>query len=321
MINIAVIGTSTISTRFIEAVRMAGGLTVTTVFSRDPARAVAFAEKQGVPQTCSEFADLLASDIDAVYVGSPNGAHGEQVAAAIDAGKHVFAEKPVVPTAAEFAGLCERAVTRGVVLFEGMRNVYDPGFAALRDLLPQVGVLRRAAFSYCQRSARYDLVLAGERVNIFDPALAGGALLDLGVYSIAAMVDLFGEPESVASMSVPIPGGADGSGVALLRYPGFIGEVEYSKISRSDRPSEIQGETATLAIDRIEQPRKLTLTGLDGSVEVYAPEGAENNMVYEVRRFADLIAGQDVATSDNARTAATLRVVDAITAARRYSQA
>ena len=244
MINIAAIGTSMITTRFIDAVRMADGLTVTTIYSRDPARAAAFAQQEGIPQTSSDLDELLASEaVDAVYVGSPNSAHHEQVRRAIEAGKHVFVEKPAVPTAGEFAALCEQAATSGVVLFEGMRNVYDPGFDVVRELLPEVGAIRRVAFSYCQRSARYDKVLAGERVNIFDPAMAGGALLDLGVYCVAAMVSLFGEPEHVAAMSVRIASGADGSGVALLQYPGFVGEVEYSKITRSDRPSEIQGET------------------------------------------------------------------------------
>ncbi len=262
-----------------------------------------------------------------MYVGSPNSAHREQVRRAIEAGKHVFVEKPAVPTAGEFAALCEQAATSGVVLFEGMRNVYDPGFDVVRELLPEVGAIRRVAFSYCQRSARYDKVLAGEPVNIFDPAMAGGALLDLGVYSIAAMVSLFGEPEHVAAMSVRIASGVDGSGVALLQYPGFVGEVEYSKITRSDRPSEIQGETGTLVIDRIEQPTRVTLTRLDGSVDVRELDGPENNMVYEVRRFADLVGGLDskdaahTAEADNARTAMTLRVVDEITTSRRYSEA
>jgi scyllo-inositol 2-dehydrogenase (NADP+) len=100
--------------------------------------------------------------------------------------------------------------------------------------------------------------------------------------------------------------------------------VEYSKITRSDRPSEIQGETGTLVIDHIEQPTRVTLTRLDGSVDVRELDGPENNMVYEAQRFADLVNGRDsgdTATADNARTAMTLRVVDAITAARRYSEA
>ncbi len=324
MINVAAIGTSMITGRFIDAVRIAEGITVTTVYSRDPARANAFAQQQGIPHASSDLDALLGSvDVDAVYVGSPNGVHGAQVRRAVAAGKHVFVEKPAVPTAAEFAALCELAAANRVVLFEGMRNAYDPGFEVVRELLPQLGTIRRAAFSYCQRSGRYDRVLAGETVNIFDPAMAGGALLDLGVYGIAAMVSLFGEPDDVMAMSVRIAGGVDGSGVALLRYPGFIGEVEYSKITFSDRPSEVQGEKATLVIDRIEAPTRVTLTRIDGSVDVrdLGRSGTNhNNMVYEVQRFADLVAGRgDTAASDNERTAMTLRVVDAITASRRYA--
>lgn len=313
-IRIATIGTSMITGRFLDAVRQTDGIQATVVYSRDAERAAAFADEQGIGATSSDLAELLDSgDVDAVYVGSPNGKHVEQALAALRAGRHVFVEKPAAPTAAEFEALVEEAADTGVIVFEGMRNAYDPGMDEIRALLPRLGTIRRAAFTYCQRSARYDRVLAGERVNIFDPALAGGALLDLGVYCVSPMVDLFGEPEAVRAVSVEIAGGADGTGSALLSYPGFLGEVTYSKITVSARPSEIQGELATLEIDRIAEPSRLRLHGIDGSVEDIELNPPENNMVFEVQRFVDLMRGGDPAP-DNARTLSTLRVVEAIAA-------
>ncbi|MGU7710165.1 Gfo/Idh/MocA family protein, partial [Escherichia coli] len=94
-------------------------------------------------------------------------------------------------------------------------------------------------------SSRYSLVLAGERVNIFDPAMGGGALTDIGVYPVHAMVSLFGVPETVQGAAVTIATGAEGAGVILATYPGMVVDVEYSKITRSGYGSEIQGEDAT----------------------------------------------------------------------------
>lgn len=315
MIRLATIGTSVITERFIEASRLVDGVRVAVVHSRDLQRARAFADRTGVSAVSDDLDALLRSgDIDAVYVGSPNGAHAGHARAAIAAGIHVFLEKPATPGADEFAALVAEAAAAGVVVFEGMRNVYDPGMVAARELLPEVGVVRRASFALCQRSARYDLVLAGETPNIFDPALAGGALTDLGVYPLSALVHLFGAPESVTAVTVPIATGADGAGTALLAYPGFVADAGYSKITFSTRPSEIQGELGTLTIDQITQPRVLTLTLLDGSTRERRIDGHDNNMVYELERFAALVRGDADAGPDQERTLAVLRAVDAIRA-------
>ncbi|MCT9819528.1 Gfo/Idh/MocA family oxidoreductase [Microbacterium sp. W1N] len=317
MIRIATIGTSVITESFIDAVAQAGAdgsIAVAAVTSRTAERARAFADTTGIATASDDLPGLIAAgEVDAVYVGSPNGAHAAQAREAIAAGAHVFVEKPATPTSDEWDALVAEARTAGVVLFEGMRNVYDPGLVAVRELIPQLGVLRRASFAYCQRSARYDLVLAGETPNIFDPALGGGALMDLGVYPLSAMVALFGEPEAVAAVSARIATGVDGTGTALLSYPGMVGEVTFSKITRSDRPSEIQGELGSLEIDHIAQPRHLRLTLLDGTVVERRIDAADNNMRYEVTRFAELIGGADPAP-DQQRTGAVLRTLERIRA-------
>lgn len=315
MIRLATIGTSAITERFIDAVRQNDGIRVDVVFSRDRARGRAFADKSGVAEVSDDLGELLASgQIDAVYVGSPNGAHAAQAQQAIDAGVHVFLEKPATPTAAEFAALVDAASARGVIVFEGMRNVYDPGMEAVRELLPEVGIVRLVAFAQCQRSARYDLVLAGETPNIFDPALAGGAAFDLGVYPLSALIDLFGVPADVAGSLVTIATGADGAGAATLTYPGMVAQLAFSKIGFSQRPNEIQGETGTLTIDEITQPRHVVLTRLDGTTEERRIDGADNNMAYEVSRFAELVRGDADAAPDQQRTLAVLRTIEALRA-------
>jgi predicted dehydrogenase len=195
-----------------------------------------------------------------------------------------------------------------------MRTEYDPGLDVVRDLLPTLGTIRRVQLSYQKRSARYDLVLAGQQVNIFDPVLAGGSLMDLGVYCVHALVSLFGEPESVQAASVTIASGADGSGSALCTYPGFVAEVLYSKITTSNLPSEVQGELATLLIDQIASPTSLTVERLDGTTTTHQLPPIRHNLIDEVDRFVALVDGSGDATHDQDLTAATLRVMDAIRA-------
>jgi predicted dehydrogenase len=308
----ASVGTSSITANFVAGSRLVPGAEFTVAYSRDPARARAFAEANGIAQTESDFGGLIASaDVDALYIATPNSVHYEQCLAALEGGKHVLVEKPATVNSEQFAALLEVASANGVILLEAMRQVYDPGTTAIKRLLPEVGVVRRASLGYCQRSARYDLLLAGERVNIFDPKMGGGALLDLGVYPLATAVELFGPPRSVAGRLVALPNGSDGAGAALLEYDGFVVDISYSKISFSHRPSEIQGELGTITIDHIAEPRNLKVELLSGESFEHVIDLPKANLHHSLERFVALIGGED-GRADNERTLATLRLIDQI---------
>ncbi len=313
MIRIATVGTSTITYQFVDAMAEVPQIALAGVYSRSLQTAEKAAAAFGTERTWTELDAMLASDeVDAVYIASPNGVHFEQALQAIRAGKHVFVEKPAVPTAAEFSSLLEAAADHNVVLFEGMRNAYDPGTAALKLLLPKLGQIRRVSLGYSQRSARYDLVLAGRPVNIFDPKLGGGALFDIGVYCVSMLVDLFGAPQAVTACDVTVGSGADGAGVVLASYPGMVADLSYSKISASDRFSEIQGELATLTFDRVPAPREWFLTYLDGEQETERLGLPPANMKFEIQRFCQLVDGAASPKSDQLRTLRTLETIDAI---------
>lgn len=316
MIRFCTIGTSEITTRFVEAVRVVEGARVEGVYSRDAARAADAATRLGGNAVSGDLDEVLASGaFDAVYIASPNAVHGEQVGRAIDLGLHVLVEKPAVTTAAEWSDLVIRAQSRGVVLLEAMRTEYDPGIAFVREILPRLGVLRSASLRYQSRSSRYDLVLAGERVNMFDPELAGGALNDLGVYCLHAMVSLFGVPEGIVAASVPVASGVDGAGQIIARYPGLVVGLEYSKITTTTLPSEIQGEDATLVVDHIASPRELTLVHRDGTAEKLSVDAPQHALTAEVERFVALVESGADAAVDQGRTYETLRLIEDVRAA------
>lgn len=314
MIRIGIVGTSSISEQFAHAVGVVDGVEVSRVASRDAARAREFADRVGAPGTAEGLDALLAApDVDAVYLASPNAVHAEQGRAAADAGIPALVEKPAVLTADEWDAAVAHARERGVVLLEAMRSAYDPGLAEVERLVPRLGRLRRVSFRYEKRSARYDHVLAGEQTNIFDPALGGSALRDLGVYPLHVLVRLFGAPRALLGARVGIASATDGLGSALAAYDGFLADVAWSKITDTSLFSEIQGEDASLAIDAIEAPRLLTLTPRGGAAEVIRVEAPDNPMVGEIERFRDAIGGVDIAR-DQELTGLTLRAIDQILA-------
>lgn len=315
MIRIGLVGTSSISHRFAEAVGQVDGVAVSRVASRDAERARSFAETVGAPGTAVGLTELLAADdVDAVYLASPNSVHAAQIAEAVDAGIPVLVEKPAVLSADDWDAAVARARERGVVLLEAMRTAYDPGLAAVAAAVPRLGTVRRVSLRYEKRSARYDHVLAGEQTNIFDPALGGSALRDLGVYPLHALVRLFGAPREVHGVRVGIASGTDGLGSAFAAFDGFVADVAWSKITDTALPSEIQGEEGSLSIDAIDAPRRLVFTPRGGEAEVIAVDAPENPMVGEVQRLRDAVAGADIAR-DQHLTAVTLRLVDDLLAA------
>lgn len=313
MLRFATIGTSTITRHLADAVAAVDGAEINCVYSRDAGRAADFARMLDVPRWASDLAAMLAlPTVDAVYVASPNSVHFGQAMAAIRAGKHVLVEKPAVPTAAEWDELVREAAAAGVVVLEAIRTEYDPGLDAVRDALPLLGPIRRVSLRYEKRSARYDLVLAGQAVNMFDPAMAGGALLDLGVYCAHALISLFGPPRAVRAAAVTLPSGVIGAGTALAGYPGFVADLSYSKITTSVLPSEIQGENASLLIDHIASARSLTIAFPDGTTQDRTLADPQHTLVDEVRRFVHLTATDDPADRDHDLTRQTLVLLEEI---------
>lgn len=315
-VRVAVIGTSAISGSFSDAVAAADGIRVDAVFSRDPVRAAEAAERFGAAWSSASLDEVLGSPlIDAVYIASPNSVHAGQAAAAIAAGKHVLVEKPAVLASAQWRDLVEQSRAAGVVLLEAMRTAYDPGTALVRSLLPQLGDIRSVSFRYAKRSSRYDQVLAGERVNMFDPALGGGALADLGVYCLHAMVGFFGMPDRVAAAVVPLSSGVEGAGSIVASYPAMVAELGYSKISTTQLGSEIQGEDATLVVDLIASPRVVELIARDGTVSRHEIAGDPHPLAGEVDRFVELIVTGADPSPDHLLTEQTLRLLEQVRAA------
>ncbi|NHU85986.1 Gfo/Idh/MocA family oxidoreductase [Kocuria sp. JC486] len=333
--RIATIGTSSIGSTFARAIGAVDGVEHVAVMSRDRSRGEAFAaetnrltgDRARVVTSLEELAN--ASDVDAVYIASPNALHFPQANTLLRAGKHVLLEKSAACDRRQFQELVDTAESTGVVVLEAMRSVHDPGFARIRELLPQLGPLRRAELRLCQYSSRYGKFLAGETPAIFDPSLGAGALMDIGTYCTHPMVALWGVPERIHAAATILRSGADGAGTVLCGFDspaGFSVSLHYSKITTSPLSSTIEGERATLEIDSVTTPRNLVLHGTDGSTDVVTVDGdgggsgAPENMRYELLEFlrlADAPRGQrddEALARHQAASLGTLAVLDAVRA-------
>lgn len=330
-VRFATIGTSGICERFIDALGRVEGAELVACYSRSLEKARSFGESHGARLFFDDLGKLAESDeVDAVYIASPNSLHASQATAMVEGGKHVLVEKAFASNRAEAEGVFDAASEHGVVAMEAMRNLHTPGFAAVQASLPELGRVRLADFSFSKVTSRIARFRAGERVNIFDPRMAAGALMDIGVYCVAPAVALFGAPERVAAVACTeaVPGcGPDDpcstidlSGVIALGYADKSVSLTYGKLSDDQLSCQVQGEEATLVFDKVYCPSNLrifehvdkglvfTVDEVEGrAVETANPE---NDMVCEIEDFLGAIAG----SGDDARfrdiTLGTLAVMD-----------
>ncbi|WP_199616239.1 Gfo/Idh/MocA family protein [Paenibacillus alkalitolerans] len=300
MIRFGVIGTNWITDEFIKAAGKINDFSLTAVYSRSEERAGQFAEKWDIPNTFTDLGTMAASDaLDAVYIASPNSYHAQQAILCMNHGKHVLCEKPLASNTEEVRQMIEAAKKNNVLLMEALKSVLMPNFYSIAENLHKVGKVRRYFASYCQYSSRYDTYKAGTILNAFNPEFSNGSLMDLGIYCIYPMVVLFGSPEQVKASGVMLDSGVDGEGSIVLQYPEMDAVVMYSKITDSALPSEIQGETGNIVIDKINQPEKVEIRYRDGRVEdISVPQGARS-MTYEIEHFIGLIQSGDVESPVN----------------------
>lgn len=313
MVTFAVIGTNFITERFLSAARQCEEFQLGLVYSRSMERAVAFAQKWGAPKTCDSFEQLYVDkEIQAVYLASPNRLHASQAISLMRAGKHVLCEKPMATSSEELEQMLAVAKANGVVLLEAMRTAFAPSMEVIRQNSYKLGAIRRAVLSYCQYSTRYDKYKEGIIENAFDPTLCNGALMDIGVYCVHAMVILFGEPQKINASGYFLKNSIDAYGTVLAEYDGMSVQLLYSKVNNSFTQNEIQGEKGCLLFEPLSIPRQMKIRYNNGEEEILDVEFFEQDMYYELSHFIQCIEnGQDYEKWNNdSRTA--MRVMDEV---------
>lgn len=312
MLRFATIGSSSIVELFGHAVREVDEVQWVAAASRDAARAEAFAQANGAGRGAWIDELTTASDVDAVYIASPNALHHHQAAKLLAAGKHVLVEKSGAANAAEWADLMHLASRNGVALLESVRSVFDPAGKMIEAYVDSLGPIRQVAVHMCQRSRRYDNFLAGTVENIFKPEMAAGALMDLGVYCLHPLVHWMGVPRKVQATSVRLKNGIDGTTSMLLDYDGFTASVLCSKINNYPAPSVFAGEDAALTVDFIDKAMQLSMQFNGREAETLPVERPMSQQAYVLQAFARMAADPSLALPHQQDTLDTLTVMDEV---------
>lgn len=211
----AVVGSGGIARRTVGDLRLCEDAQVVAVCSRDAARAQAFAAEHDLPLAFGDFSALCTSDaVDALYIGTPHSTHFALASQALRAGKHVLCEKPLTMTADEARELGRLAEAQGVFLMEAMWMKFSPAMRKAMDLVAAGAIgeprLLQAGLGYP--------VPANGPARFWDAALGGGALYDMGVYTITLAQMFLGELAVVEATGTMRPDGVDLEEAITLRY-------------------------------------------------------------------------------------------------------
>ena len=222
----AIMGPGNISVAFLHDLRLAG-MHVEAVGSRSLDRAESYAKKHSISRAYGSYEELVADpNIDIVYVATTNNAHFANAKLALSLGKHVLMEKPFTLDAAQAIELVRISRSNNVFLMEAMWTRFLPNHSVLFERLDQ-GLIGTPLYLFADHNQNLPKHL---HQRLYDPALGGGSLLDLGVYPISLAHRLFGKPSRIQASAALMDGNIDESVGAIFEYSGGRQALLHSSI-------------------------------------------------------------------------------------------
>lgn len=250
MVKLAVLGTGFIANLFMKAASELSDVSVEAVLAINEEDAREFTGKYGISKGYTDYDQLLDDEeITFVYIGLPNHLHFSYAKKALEHGKNVIVEKPFVSETSEVDELLKTAKSNNRMIFDAIFTRYIPTMDSLKKSLPKVGQIKNVTNTYCQYSSRFDKVREGNIPSVFNLENDGGALKDLGIYSINFLVLLFGKPKTVKYYANKLENGCDSSGVLIMEYEGFIATSIIAKDSFTENRCTVEGCDGTLFVD------------------------------------------------------------------------
>jgi predicted dehydrogenase len=222
---------------------------VVAVGSRNADRAAAFAIRHGIPRSYGSYEQLAADpEVDVVYVAPPHTEHARLALLAISAGKHVLIEKPMAVSEAEARVIVDAARQAGVFAMEAMWSRFLPQTTILDRLLRDgaLGELHRSQADFG------DVFPYDPASRAFDPALGGGSLLDIGIYSLWFTRFALGAPLDVLAVGTMAATGVDEQATVVTRHAGghAIGISSATMVSPTGITAMVAGTLARLEVDQ-----------------------------------------------------------------------
>lgn len=262
-----ILGPGGIAKAFAEDLKLLQGHSIAAVGSRSIGNAQSFSDTYG-GTAYGSYEDLVAdSQVDAIYVATPHPAHKDNVILALNAGKPVLCEKPFSVNAIDAQQMVDAATKNNVALMEAMWARFLPHYAKVREIVAS-GVLGKILTVHADHGQR----LADRNIpRLVEPELAGGALLDLGIYPVSFAHMILGNPTSVTSSAVLTDKGVDAQTSMIFNYAdGAQAVLNTTMIEQTPCRAVVAGLNGWLEIDRtFYNPASMRVVLNDGTISEY----------------------------------------------------
>lgn len=305
--KIGILGAGNISHKVAPALVALPEIECYAVASRDSEKARAFADEFGFEKVYGSYEALLSDPaVELVYVATPHSHHYEHMLLCLEHGKNVICEKAFTMNAQQAKTICAAAKERGLYAAEAIWTRYMPSRKMIQELLDS-GIIGKPN----TLTANLSYVISDVR-RIYDPALAGGALLDIGVYGLNFALMHFGSDiVRVESSMTKMDTGVDGMEVIILHYrDGRMAVLTHSVYCRSDRMGIIHGDKGYLVVENINNPQSIQVFDTeDRLLARYTVPEQVNGYEYEFAEAARCIA-QGKLEADSMPHAGTIEVME-----------
>ena len=286
--NWGILAPGRIANSFAQGLAVLPGAACWAVGSRDLGRAQDFADRHGFQKAYGSYEDLAADpEVDAIYVATPHPWHEQAVLTCLKQGKAVICEKPFAANLEQAQRMVDMARERRIFLMEGMWTRFLPATRKAMELIGggAIGKVRHVVADFGFRSE------VDPESRLFAGDMAGGALLDVGVYNLSFCSMVYGrQPDRVQSHLTLGATGVDEAASALLNYKGGQSAFAYAAIRVTTRhEAVIYGEEGHIRLPEYWRARKLLFSNKDGEQVLDLPFEA-SGFQFEAREVMDCLA-------------------------------
>lgn len=279
--NIAIIGTGWIAEKMAEAVNgLDDNYTAYAVGSRTAEKAEAFAEKWGFEKAYGSYEEMLKDDgIDLVYIATPHSHHYENAKMCIEAGRNMLVEKAFTANAAQAEEIIRLAREKGLLITEAIWTRYMPSRRIIDEIIKSgiIGTPHMVCADLCYPMSHKE--------RIIKPELAGGALLDIGVYTLnfASMV-LGDDIEALSGQCTKFPSGTDSQNSVSVTYKnGSIANLCSSALTPGSRNGTVFCSDGYLIAENINNPEVIRVFSTEHElIKEVSPPKQINGYEYQV---------------------------------------
>lgn len=239
-----IVGPGHIAAKFAGDLALVPGAELRAVASRDPLKADSFRAQYGAQKAYGSYADLFADPaVEVVYIASPHNLHHAHTLEALEAGKHVLCEKPMGIHSGEVESMHALAEKKGLFLMEALWSRFNPSIREVCDFVRGGGL---GPLAYLKADFAFPALDRDPGGRLLNPELAGGSLLDIGIYPVFLAYLLLGVPGEVRVLAHFHHTGVEKQIGMLFGYPGAIALLYSGFTSRSEMRAEISGEAGNI---------------------------------------------------------------------------